>query len=761
MTPVSRWSVVVAGLLLPVFIAAAVDIDMESGRVTDWLPQGRPARAAYDRFVDQFGTDDYVILSWPGCTLANPLVIELADALRAAAAESGLIDSVTSGPELLDELTSPPLRMTREEALGRLEGVFVGPDQQTTCLSIRTTGSSADRHRAFELICRKAHTIAGLRRSDLRIAGSTYEAVVLNEASRRTVQYFAIPAGVVSLGIAGLFLRQVRMTLAIFTVSAFSQLMAIGVLEATLGRMNVLLIVMPTLVYVLAMSGAVHLVNYCLEASRERGLLRGVPAGMRAGRTPCVLATVTTAIGLVSLWTSRIQPVREFGLSAAVCLLLSLGAVFLLLPAVLLWRIDETGDSSRLRPSRFTRQVTSRLSAIAGGVVRHSGWIAASSLAVVIMSSAGLSRLRSVVDFDRMFPADSEVVRNFVWLEEHLGPLAPIELLVDIPAECPLNDLERVELVGEIERAVGRLPHVIGTLSAATFLPPRPQEFGLGDVIERRLRLRQVAEHLPRFVEDDLLARSGQGQRWRITFRLPAQGEWDYREIARAAAGTARNVVEGLPGERGAGIRIAATGMLPVTDETNEQLFEDLARSYLTAFGLICPLMMLILRGILAGLVAMIPNVTPTLVVFGLMGWLDLPVDIGTVLCASVALGIAVDDTVHFLTWFRRGLAEGLGRRAAVRFAFDQCAVAMVQTTLICGSGMLVFGLSEFAPASRFAVMLAVLLVVALQGDLVLLPALLSSPLGRIFEPHGRQAASDTTADTVDAAPNPCGARPE
>ncbi|MBX3440380.1 MAG: hypothetical protein KF861_23020, partial [Planctomycetaceae bacterium] len=245
MTRRHQATLIVSGLLVPWFIAAAIGIDMDSGRVTDWLPQGRPALIEYDRFVRQFGTDDYLIVSWPGCTLDNPQVVKFADALRVAAAESGLIDKVTTGPELLDQLTSPPLRLTRDDALSRLEGVLIGPDHETTCLSIRTQGAPRDRQRAFELVLKTAQDVTGLSRADPRIAGNAYEAVALNEASARTVQHYAVPAGLVSLLFAGLFLRNLRLTIAIFAVSVFSQLMSIGVLDVTLDRMNVLLIVMP------------------------------------------------------------------------------------------------------------------------------------------------------------------------------------------------------------------------------------------------------------------------------------------------------------------------------------------------------------------------------------------------------------------------------------------------------------------------------------------------------------------------------------
>lgn len=752
MTPRHRLSLIVAGLLLPMFVVAAIGIDMDSGRVTDWLPQGRPARIAYDRFVEQFGTDDYVIVSWPGCTLSNPCVERLAHALRAMTEENGLIEKVSSGPEILRELTAPPLRLTPENALQQLDGVFVGPDHETTCLSIRTSGQTGDRQRAFDLICQTAFDVCGLTRDELRVAGSTYQAVALNEASSRTVQSYAVPAGLVSLLFAGLFLRNLRMTMAIFAVAAFSQLMAVGVLDVTLGRMNVLLIMMPTLVYVLTMSGAVHLVTYSVEASRAVGLLRGVPQGLRQGRTPCILATVSTAIGLLSLCVSQIRPVREFGLLAAICLLLALGALFLLLPPLLLWGIDSASETVRSRPPKFAHQVKSGLDAMGALVMRHSILAAASSLILVTLASAGLVHLRSVVDFDRMFPEESEVVRNFEWLESHIGPLVPIELLINIPRDSDLTDLERVELIGEIERAVDRLPHVNGTMSAATFVPPRPSQFGFRDVLQRRLKAQRISEQFSDFIDDDLLAIDGEVQRWRITFRLPARGEWDYQAIARTATAAAHGVLERQSASHQLGVSVTSTGMMPVSDETNEQLFEDLARSYLLAFVLICPLMMLILRGFLAGLLGMIPNVTPTVLVFGMMGWADEPVEIGTVLCASVALGIAVDDTVHFLTWFRRALSDGLSRPEAVRFAYERCAMAMVQTTLICGSGMLVFGLSEFLPASRFAVMLTVLLVAALFGDLVLLPALLCSPLGRLFERRRPQFSGESAVSVASSA---------
>ena len=113
------------------------------------------------------------------------------------------------------------------------------------------------------------------------------------------------------------------------------------------------------------------------------------------------------------------------------------------------------------------------------------------------------------------------------------------------------------------------------------------------------------------------------------------------------------------------------------------------------------------------------------------MGWYGIWIEIGTVMTASAALGIAVDDTFHYLTWFRRATRDGLSQSEAVQFAHRRCARAMVQTTLICACGLLIFSISSFMPIVRFSMLMATLLVAALLGDLVFLPALLAGRMGR------------------------------
>jgi predicted RND superfamily exporter protein len=187
------------------------------------------------------------------------------------------------------------------------------------------------------------------------------------------------------------------------------------------------------------------------------------------------------------------------------------------------------------------------------------------------------------------------------------------------------------------------------------------------------------------------------------------------------------------------------TGNMPIVVDAQQVLLRELIVSYLTAFAIIAVVIMIAVRSVPAGLVAMIPNLFPTVVLFGTMGWLDRPLDIGAMMTASVALGIAVDDTLHLLLWYRRELSAHKPASAAVTSALRHCGRAMTHTTLICGCGMLVFTLSDFQPTRQFALMMFLLLAAALVGDLFLLPALLVGPCRRLFQRSLRSERDECT----------------
>ena len=206
-------------------------------------------------------------------------------------------------------------------------------------------------------------------------------------------------------------------------------------------------------------------------------------------------------------------------------------------------------------------------------------------------------------------------------------------------------------------------------------------------------------------------------------------------------------------------LQVVYTGVIPVVYKAQRTLLSSLVQSIAMAFVLIAIVMILLLNpgrfpfgwlrptnfanGFAAGSVSMIPNLFPVLLVFGVMGHRGDLVDIGTMMTASVAMGVAVDDTIHFLSWFRAFLDKGYSRVEAVIQTYRRVGPAMTQTTVVGGLGLFVFALSTFTPTQRFGTLMLVLLAAALIGDLILLPALLAGPLGKCFRRRDGAVANE------------------
>ena len=190
-------------------------------------------------------------------------------------------------------------------------------------------------------------------------------------------------------------------------------------------------------------------------------------------------------------------------------------------------------------------------------------------------------------------------------------------------------------------------------------------------------------------------------------------------------------------------IRAVYTGMVPLVYKTQRQLLISLNESIMWATFLIAIVLTFVLKSPIAAAISMIPNMFPIVIIFGALGWLNIKVDIGIMMTASVALGVAVDDTIHFLTWFRRGIAMGRNRLESVMLAYDRCATAMMQTTLIGGLGLAVFATSTFTPTQQFGYLMISMLGAALIGDLLMLPAMLVSPLGHFFSTGAKVAVPE------------------
>lgn len=721
-----------------------------------WLPEHFPERQTFSDFSRRFGILDSVLVSWEDCTVDDQRLVAFAERVRSL----GLGDGSVSGPRLFPEvltgyeavrdLMREPLRLSREAALRRLRGVLVGQDGLASCaLVMLSPEAGRDRENTIALLRQAAREATGLSDEDIYLAGSIVDGAVVDRESVRVMTVYGLPAAVLSLVVCYLCLRSWIQTLAVVAVATIGQGLVLALVWFSGLTMNAVLAVMAPLVFVVTISGGIHLSNYFTEEWNSKGSKDPIAAAIAAGWVPCLIAALTTAIGTFSLVASQITPVRHFGIIASIGILVCLVLLFLVLPgameARLIW-CQNHADAARHPPHPLRAphgwglgRLGGQLFSLAGWkvrvwevwgrvVVRYWPWVLAGCAFATAYTALGIPRLRTSVNVRNLLVPESPVLAQYRWLEEKIGPLVPVELVVRFDSECSLDILQRVELIREIEAAMSQVPEVGGVISAASFLPPAPASGGARSTLRRTVfknRLEARLEQLARahwFAQDDL------GQWWRISARLPAFSDRDYavhlHEIEKRV-----HVV--LASHSSTGVHIIPTGLTVLVERAQQALLQGMLLSFLSAFLIVAVVLAIVLRGVVISGVAMLPNIFPSVLVFGLLGLQDIRIDLGSVMTASIALGIAVDGTVHYLTWFQRELDRGSSISQAVRRAFHHCAWAMVQATLVCVVGFLLFVGSSFLPMRRFATTLVQLLIAALVGDLVLLPALLLSPLGQ------------------------------
>lgn len=780
----------------PTMVGALRALKSNKNDVAQWLPAQYEETTTFQWFRKHFAGEQFILVSWDGCTLDDQRLRMMeaklappdpeAPAAPPPATGAGkqgaapperprYFKEIVTGPQLLQRLTSDPINLPEESGLDRLKGTLIGKDGKTTCLVLTLSEQGKDHLReTVNLVRNTASQECNIHVEQLHMGGPPVDNVAIDEAGEKSLYKLAGFAAAIGLIVSWWCLRSPRLIVMVFFVGIYGAAASLAIVwwsPLVLGhapgyiRMNAILLTMPSLVYVATISGAIHLSNYYRDVLNEGAGLHGAPeAAIRHAALPVSLATVTTAVGLLTLCYSELVPIQLFGLYSALGVCVSVLLLFFVLPACFqtwplhVFAAPQAGHERRapakggalsfdLASARIWRD-------LGEGIIRRHGLVTFGCLAILAFCGYGLTKMETSVHLMRLFPPDAKILADYKWLETNLGDLVPMEVVLKIdPKTCKLDFLERMELVEKVQQQLRKVPEVGGVLSAITFAPklPRPEDFkssgGIGGVFERlggvrnkyklarQVTAKKLEEHRADYIKGDYLADEGGLELWRISARVGALKDVDYGTFLEEIPKHVEPVLNAELKEKNieSGVSVVYTGLVPLVYKAQRSLLNGLIYGFISDFILITIVMMVAVRDWSAGLILALPSIFPAVVIFGLMGWLGIVVDIGSVMAPSVALGVTVDDVVHFMIQYRGGLKQGLNRRESVMLAYKGCAQAMYQSWGVIGLGLSVFAFSPFTPTQRFGYMMVTLLTSALVGNLLLLPALLAGPLGGLF----------------------------
>ncbi len=700
----------------------------------------------------------------------DPAIAEFWEASRRINRTATPIQWCRSGTEIHESLQSPPLRASHQSATRRLLGTLIGEDRSQTCILIALDPDVGDRQRFFLPRIRDVvASIAGVPPDRVAMVGGPVDGAAVDSASIQSIQRYSVPSSFLAAVLCWLCLRSVPLTAAVVGVATVGQGMVLALVYYLGTPMNAVLIVLPPLVFVLTVSAGIHLSNYFLDIAGRNDIDWALAArqAMHIGTAPCCMATFTTVIGLLSLTLVRLQPVRTFGAVASMGVLGTLAMLLWILPGAMVY----AGPGVRRRIGKVEIKPEND----GFGRWLHPAPIVLLFVLIAMTAGAGVSYLRTSVSVPEMFLPDSDLRTQYRWYESNIGGTISGDLLIRFPRSAPslstveefgseaaaetmsqrtadhkraasrrnqIDVMDELRTVTSVHAALMQVDAVGGVMSAMSFLPPPASGNSLRSVARRGVIRGQLSNTDKEVYRLGYVSDHGDERSWRIGLRFFQKDsdriDANLREVQQAADAAvselwSREEFADLPRPV-----LTMTGHIVIVQRSQQLLLNDLFNSFLAAFVTILGLMTAYLRSLIGGLVSMIPNVIPTLMLFGTMGWIDVPLDIGSVMTASLALGIAIDDTVHLLSRYRQFRRHTDDRRSAALSALRQCGWAMLQTTLVCGLSLVVYGLSDFVPTRRFALFLLGLLAVAWIGVATLLPALMATRAGNYLAKQRR-----------------------
>ena len=379
---------------------------------------------------------------------------------------------------------------------------------------------------------------------------------------------------------------------------------------------------------------------------------------------PTLIAVFTTCAGFSAFLLDSAPLLQEFGLLAIIGLI---GGLFW---ALVLYYPHKDYKRSEIR---FKRKLH----------IIEKWWNSRSlylGIILIIVLIPGALRIQSEIDIFSIFPKDHRTVQDYHFIEKHVGPFVPIEYQVDIQHTDHQVVRDWIEAVYQIEK-VGA---VMSYLSIPVFLNQK----SLG------------------YVSED-------GTAGRVVFYVPV--------ITTSEGISLVNQIDHLAGQLFPENHVTPkpTGYASLYVSVADNLEKSFRKSLLLAFVFVFLIIFLFLRNLKLFLASVLPNLIPVLAILGVMGWFRIPLDMVTVPMGCLALGIIVDDTVHFLYWYRKS--------GDVRFALDNAGPGTVITSLIYILGFSIFLFSAAAPVRFFGILSITTMITALFGDIVVLPTILNT----------------------------------
>ncbi len=676
-----------------------------------------PLLAPYRQLQEAFGEHPIVLAIYEDDQLANPEGLERIASLTAAAREIPGVVAVVSMGDVPGLLQADGTAIKTDARAQRLQEVFAGYTHNRAlnsagivCLigqpseSTTSTGDTVNQLRAL------IHDYpGGILVGEPVLLGEAFD---LLEADGKRLNTWCL--GLLLATIYACF-RELRWLVLPLVLVQVALALTRGLLAALSLQLSMVSSMLAAIVAVVGVATVMHvIVRYRDElaagfAPRE--------ALLRAGQilvAPVFFACLTDAVGFGSLMISDVRPVVDFGLMMAIGSLMVLVAIALTAPAIILFRADRDQSQVNHVQSRLERP----LQALFAWSNRHRLVLTLVTLLITNAAVIGATKLLQETDFTKNFRQQSELVQSYQFVDQEFGGAGVWDILIPAPERLDKKFITRVlDFEAKLRDEAPGLTKVLSLADAIDAGSGGIRKIPFGADMAIRAGTGMLRGRMPEFVGAIYNPHAPEDQRYfRILLRAPER--LGARQKAELITQVREVTAESFPETQVTGFYVLLT-----------QLIESLLRDQWTTFAAatvgIFVVMAFAFRSVRLALVTLIPNVLPVVWLFGAMGWLGVPINMGAAMIAAVSLGLSVDGSIHYVKSYQR--LRGLGETMDAALQSVQATVgrAAVLGTLALVIGFSTLATSDFIPTVYFGTLVSLSMIGGLIGNLIVLPLLI------------------------------------
>jgi hypothetical protein len=543
--------------------------------------------------------------------------------------------------------------------------------------------------------------------------------------------FTGLAIGIIILALSVLFRRLAGVVLPVVTVicSVITTLAIMVLLDVAI---TIPTQILPSFLLAVGVGYSVHILAIFYQQRRAGADVEDAIAFALGHSGLAILMTsLTTAGGLLSFSVAELAPIAEFGIFAPLGVLIALVFTLVLLPALLAvfpMRSERGGES---RGGSASQRLLMRTGEFANTHAASVTLVTAGLITVAIMGALQIEFAHDPISW---FPPDNRFrIANDVINDELRGAMF-LEVLVDSGRENGIQDPELLNRLDEIRQyGEGLLVHDVQvgkTISIVDVV--KETNRALNENLDEFYRIPEdpllVAQELLLFensgsddLEDLVDSRFSMA---RMTLKVSMADAVQYQAFIQ-------NIDRKFNEILGGSAAVSFTGIMKIVGDTINAVIRSMAKTYVLAFAIITPLMILLIGRVRIGLVAMIPNLTPILITLGLMGWTGIPLDAFTLLVGSIAIGLAVDDTIHFMHHFRRYYEETGSVSRGISETLRSTGQALLYTSLVLSSGFFIYMLASMQNLFYFGLLTGLTILLAFLCDVILAPALITLTMQR------------------------------